>query len=237
MTRVLLIEDDAVTARWAEGALREAGHDVEVAYRGDDGLRLATEGSHALVIVDIGLPGKSGLAVVQALRASGRTVPIIAMTGNPTDEVLVAALHSGADDFVVKPISAKVLQARALAALRRGGPTQGHLLHAGRVTMDRIARRVHVESDGSAPNGLSREVALTGREFSLLEHLMQRAGEIVGRSDLHEQVWGLQFDPGTNVVDATMSRLRSKIGPVPGFEIASVRGVGYRLTGGEDAIG
>ncbi len=223
---ILVVEDDPTILKWTESALTGAGFACETASRGDEGLRLASTHAHALVLVDLGLPGRSGLAIIQTLRASGHPVPIVVFTAEESDERVVSALDSGADDYLVKPVSAAVLVARVRAALRRGGAQGGHVLRVGTLSFDRLSRRVSVAGE----DGPGEPIALTVRELELLEYLMLRGDDTVSRGELHEQVWGMRFDPGTNVVDATISRLRSKIAAQKGApELLSVRGVGYRL--------
>lgn len=223
---ILVVEDDPTILKWVEGTLTAAGFACDTAERGDEGLRLASTHAHALVLVDLGLPGRTGLAIIQTLRASGHMVPIVVLTAEASDERVVSALESGADDYLVKPVSAPILVARVRAALRRGGSRSGHVLRIGNLSFDRVARRVTV----ATANGPGEPLALTVRELELLEYLMLRGDDAVSRSELHEQVWGMRFDPGTNVVDATISRLRTKIAAhrdAP--ELVAVRGVGYRL--------
>lgn len=223
---ILVVEDDSTTRKWIESTLTAAGFSCDTAERGDEGLRLASTHAHALVMVDLGLPGRTGLAIIQTLRASGHMVPIVVLTAEASDERVVSALESGADDYLLKPVSAPVLVARVRAALRRGGSRSGHVLRIGNLSFDRVARRVSVGNT----DGPGDPIALTVRELELLEYLMLRGDEAVSRSELHEQVWGMRFDPGTNVVDATVSRLRTKIATHTGApELVSVRGVGYRL--------
>lgn len=223
---ILVVEDDPTILKWVEGTLTAAGFACDTAERGDEGLRLASTHAHALVLVDLGLPGRTGLAIIQTLRASGHMVPIVVLTAEASDERVVSALESGADDYLVKPVSAPILVARVRAALRRGGARSGHVLRIGNLSFDRVARRVTV----ATANGPGEPLALTVRELELLEYLMLRGDDAVSRSELHEQVWGMRFDPGTNVVDATVSRLRTKIAAHAGApELAAVRGVGYRL--------
>ncbi len=219
--RVLVIEDETAVAGWVERLLGEAGHTVEVAHTGEEGQRLALAGDYALAIVDLALPGRSGLAVIHALRREGRTIPVIVMTGRAEDEALVAALDAGADDYVVKPVPGTVLLARVRAALRRGGSGRPEELVVGTLVLDRLARRVTASG---------RELDLAPRELTLLEYLMLRPDEVVTRAELLERVWGTRFETGTNLVDVAVSRLRRKLASVPGSPgVRGVRGRGYRL--------
>lgn len=219
--QVLVIEDDEAVAGWVDRLLTEAGHEVTVAATGDEGERLAVAGEHALAIVDLSLPGRSGLAVINALRQEGSRVPVIVMTGRADDEALVAALDAGADDYVVKPVSGTVLLARVRAALRRGGAGRPEELSVGPLALDRITRRLTAHG---------REIDLAPRELTLLEYLMLRPDEVVTRAELLERVWGTHFETGTNLVDVAVSRLRRKLSGVDGAPaVRGVRGQGYRL--------
>ncbi len=211
-----------MVARWTERILVEAGYVVERAGDGEDGLRVGCAGGFDLALVDIQLPLRNGVSVVGGLRKAGQTMPIIIMTGRADDDDIVRGLDAGADDYIVKPVSADVLKARVRAALRRGGALRSERLVSGLLVLDRLARRV-------SANGV--EIALTPREFSLLEHFMLRPDEVVSRSELLERVWGLNFDPGSNVIDATMNRLRSKLREaVTSPALRTVRGVGFVLS-------
>lgn len=225
--RVLVVEDEPTILRWTCKALTDAGYTCESASHGDEGLRMARSAAFDLLIVDLGLPGRSGIGIIQGLRAESSTMPIIVMTAEADDERVVEALDSGADDYLVKPVAAPTLLARVRAALRRGGATSGHLLRAGSLVMDRMAHRAWLEPSGDAERA---ELLLTGREYALLEYLLLHQEAPVTRSELHEQVWGMRFDPGTNVVDATVSRVRAKLAVRIGApELVAVRSVGYRL--------
>jgi DNA-binding response OmpR family regulator len=240
MRRLLLIEDDSMLVRLVQRVLAPPEYEVDVAGSAEAARRSlsATGAPFDAVLLDIELPDQSGLELLRAMRVAGDRTPVLILTGRDTDEDVVRGLDAGADDYLVKPVSAAVLKARLRAAWRRAGespadepPTVGGRVpfHVGvltldGLTLDRLARRVTLQG---------REVDLTPKEFSLLEQLLLRPEDVVSRGDLLEQVWQLQGDPGSNVVDAHVARLRQKLrtaGPCP--EIQTVRGIGFRITGG-----
>jgi DNA-binding response OmpR family regulator len=218
---ILIVEDDVMVSKWTAKILAEAGYLVDTAEDGEEGLRLGAAGGYDLALIDVQLPIRSGISVVHGIRRSGQTMPIIIMTGRADDDDIVRGLDVGADDYLVKPVPNEVLKARVRAALRRGGSLRNEQLVVGDLVLDRLARVV-------AGRGVALE--LTPREFSLLEHFMLRPGEVVTRSDLLERVWGMRFDPGSNVIDATMNRLRGKLRDVVHSPLLrTVRGVGFVL--------
>jgi DNA-binding response OmpR family regulator len=220
--RILIVEDDLQVARWTVRMLGEAGYQIDAADNGDDGLRLGASGDYDLALIDLELPMRGGIAVVEGIRAAGRTLPLIIMTGRGQDDDVVRGLDAGADDYLVKPVANAVLRARVRAALRRGGAQRSEQLVVGALTLDRLSRRI--EGNGA-------ELDLTPREYSLLEHFMLRPDEVVTRSDLLERVWGIRFDPGSNVINATMNRLRAKLRAAIGApDLRTVRGVGFVLS-------
>jgi DNA-binding response OmpR family regulator len=220
--RVLVIDDEPTVARWIGRGLEEAGHAVDLARTAREGQAIACSITYDLVIVDLGLPDGSGLAVVYALRRAGRTMPIIIMTGHADEERIIAGLDAGADDFLIKPISNALLQARVRAALRRGGAIRNDEIAVGELVLNRLSRRVQAAA---------RELELSPKEFALLEDFMLRPEVVVSRTDLLERVWGLNFETGTNVLDATISRLRHKLEAAVALpRLRTVRGVGFVLS-------
>ncbi len=219
--RALVIDDEPMVCGWAHKVLGEAGISTDTAFTADEGRAKALSVPYDLVIVDLDLEDRSGLSVIYALRRAGRTCPIMIMTSNGSDEVLVSGLDAGADDYLVKPVSNAVLRARVRAAIRRGGATTSETVRLGNVTLDRVTQRVRVGE---------QEMHLTAREFQLLSHLVSRPEEIVGRADLLERVWQMRFDTRTNVVEATVSRLRRKLKESGSTAVLdAVRGRGYVL--------
>jgi two-component system, OmpR family, response regulator len=224
---ILIVEDDPVTALYVTEGLRAEGHTLYWAPTGPDGLAQARRGDHALVIVDRMLPGLDGLSLVQNLRQFDSRTPVLFLTTMDDLDARVEGLNAGGDDYLTKPFAMPELLARVNAIMRRSSrsdeasaPTK---LRAGGLEMDLIARTV--SRDGHV-------IELQHQEFKLLEYLMRNAGRTVTRTMLLERVWNLDFDPGTNVVESHMSRLRSKVDR--GFSaelIRTIRGAGYVLSG------
>lgn len=220
--KVLLVEDDQESAAYVARGLREQGHVVDVAATGRDGLFLATDGGHDVLIVDRMLPDLNGVGLVQALRASGVKTPVLFLTALAGVGDRVRGLEAGGDDYLVKPFAFAELLAR-LNALARRPPLSDvpTALRVGDLEMDLLKRRV---TRGG------RIVELQPREFQLLEFLMRHADRVVTRTMLLEAVWDFHFDPRTNIVETHMSRLRAKLAQFGGCElIHTVRGAGYSL--------
>ena len=225
--RVLLIEDDPETSRFVRKGLEEAGHVLDLADDGRQGLLLALDAEHDAVVVDRMLPGLDGLALVQALRAADQSLPVLILSALGEVDDRVAGLKSGGDDYLAKPFAFAELLARLEALLRRRERDSAttHLKLAD-LEMDLLTRSV---KRAGIP------IRLQPREFRLLEYLMRRADQVVTRTMLLEGVWEYHFDPQTNVIDVHVSRLRSKIDR--GFErplLHTVRGAGYRLSATPD---
>ncbi|ALB64551.1 Putative two-component system response regulator YedW [Cronobacter condimenti 1330] len=222
--KLLLIEDNDKTRAWLEKGLREAGLVVDTVADGRDGLHLALEHDYALIILDIMLPGLDGWQVLRALRTAKAT-PVLCLTARDAVSDRVKGLELGADDYLVKPFSFAELLARVRAQLRRHAPAAATLQVAD-LTLD-TAR--HAASRGG------ERIALTRQEFTLLWLLASRAGEILPRTLIASEVWGINFDSETNVVDVAIRRLRKKIDdPFPLKLIETVRGMGYRLNAPEE---
>jgi two-component system, OmpR family, response regulator len=222
--KILVVEDNERVARFVTRGLREAGHTVEHAANGRDGLFLAASEPHDVIVMDRMLPGDiDGLAIIEALRKSGNRTPILILSAlNDVDE-RIRGLRSGGDDYLTKPFAFGELLARVDALGRRhvdGGAER--ILQVGDLRMDLLSRRV---SRGS------RAITLQPREFKLLEYLMRHANQVVTRTMLLEAVWDYNFDPQTNVVDVHISKLRQKI--EDDFErplVKTVRNAGYMLS-------
>ncbi|GLV31018.1 DNA-binding response regulator [Sphingobium sp. TomTYG75] len=221
--KVLLVEDDATTADYIAKGLAEEGFTIDRAEDGREGLFMATEASHDAIILDRMLPGMDGMAVLAALRAAGIETPVMILSALATADERVKGLTSGSDDYLAKPFAFAELLARLRIMLRRGKAGQAETrLTCGDLEVDLLSRK--------AMRG-SRSVDLQPREFRLLEYMMRHRGEVVTRTMLLEGVWDYHFDPGTNVIDVHISRLRRKIdedGERP--LIHTVRGAGYRLS-------
>jgi len=227
MTRkILIVEDDPATAGYLAKGLSEAGFAVESCGDGRDGLFLASEGIFDLIIADRMLPGLNGLAMIGAIRAAGIRTPAMVLSALATVDDRVDGLRAGADDYLVKPFSFAELSARIEALLRRtdriAEAAQPTRLTVGDLEIDLLARTV--ARDG-------RAIALGAREFNLLEYLARHAGQVVTRTMMLEKIWNYHFDPGSNVVDVHIGRLRRKIEEGFGAPILhTVRGAGYRLS-------
>ena len=223
MLNILIIEDDGETAAYTAKGLREDGHRVEIAANGPAGLEAAEAGGFDVLVVDRMLPELDGLTLVRTLRAGGDGTPVLFLTALGSVGARVKGLNAGGDDYLVKPFAFAELRARIEALARRRAPAGAAETDftIGDLEIRRLERRVY---RGGKP------VALKPKEFRLLEVLAEHAGRVVTRTMLLEQVWDYRFDPGTNVIDAQVSRLRAKIDR--GFDpplLHTVRGVGYRL--------
>jgi len=226
MTRkILIVEDDASTAAYLAKGLSENGYAVEMAGDGRDGLFLASEGVFDLIVADRMLPGLDGLSMVGALRAAKVATPVLVLSALASVDDRVDGLRAGADDYLCKPFSFAELSARIEALVRRADRAATEPLKTrlavGDLEIDLLAR--HVTRAG-------RPIALGGREFNLLEFLARHAGQVVTRTMMLEKIWNYHFDPGSNVVDVHIGRLRRKLEDGFGSPILhTVRGAGYRL--------
>ena len=217
MNRVLIAEDEPRIASFLEKGLRAAGYVTTAVADGVEAASVARSDDFDLMILDLGLPGQDGLAVLAQLRARGERLPVIVLTARGDVPDRVAGLDHGADDYLTKPFSFEELLARVRARLRDQGRAAETTLKAGAVELD-LARRT-ATVDGKV-------VELTAREFLLAETLMRHPGQVLSREQLLDRVWGLAHDPGSNVVDVYIGYLRRKLGA---DRIATVRGMGYRL--------
>jgi two-component system OmpR family response regulator len=218
--RVLVAEDDQVIADFVSQGLREAGYAVDVATTGPDALKKALDGGYDAAVMDVMLPGLDGLSVIEQLRAKKQQMPVLILSARHTVDDRVKGLQAGGDDYLTKPFAFAELLARLQALLRRaGGASEPTRLSVGDLTLDLLSRRV--ERGGTA-------LDLRPREFALLEYLMRHPGRVLSKTMILSHVWGYSFDPGTNVVDVLVSRLRDKVDE--GFDtklIHTVRGAGY----------
>lgn len=222
--RILVVEDERKLAAFLRAGLEEQGNVVTVCHHGDEALIRLGTGSFDVALLDIMLPGRDGLSILRKLRAEGNNVPVILLTARGDVVERVEGLDLGADDYLAKPFALTELIARVRAVVRRRTGVGSTLLVEADLTMNVATREVRRGG---------RTIALTSREFSLLECLLRAAGRLVTRTEIIQQVWGYAFDPGTNVVDVAVQRLRRKIDdgfPTP--LIQTERGVGYQLKGG-----
>ncbi|MBI5936683.1 MAG: heavy metal response regulator transcription factor [Betaproteobacteria bacterium] len=220
--KILIVEDEPKTGDYLRQGLSEAGFVADLARTGPDGLHLGVTGDYDLAILDVMLPGLDGWRLLQGLRAEGKQMPVLFLTARDQLEDRVKGLELGADDYLVKPFAFAELLARVRTLLRRGKPKEAtDTLRAGDLELDLMRRRV-VRS--------GRRIDLTAKEFALLELLLRRRGEVLPRSLIASQVWDMNFDSDTNVIEVAMRRLRAKIDD--DFEpklIRTVRGMGYVL--------
>lgn len=219
--RLLIVEDEPKVARFVERGLREEHYAVDVAANGEEGLDLALVHDYDLVILDVMLPKKDGFEVLEALRTAKRPCKVLMLTARDSVKDRVRGLDGGADDYLVKPFAFAELLARVRALLRRSGGTEVTTLSFADLVLDVKARKV---------TRAGQPVALSAREFAVLEHLLRHQGEVISRTRLSEQVWDQHFDSMTNVIDVTLYHLREKVDR--GFAsplIHTVRGVGYVL--------
>ena len=220
--RVLVAEDDQVIADFVSQGLREAGYAVDVASTGTEAPRKALDGGYDAAVMDVMLPGLDGLSVIEQLRARRQHTPVLILSARHTVDDRVKGLQAGGDDYLTKPFAFAELLARLQALLRRAaGTTEPTRLVVGELTLDLLSRKV--ERAGKV-------IELRPREFALLEYLMRHPGRVLSKTMILSHVWGYSFDPGTNVVDVLVSRLRDQIDE--GFAtrmIHTVRGAGYVL--------
>jgi DNA-binding response OmpR family regulator len=223
VSTILIAEDEERIAAFVEKGLRSAGYTTTRATRGDDALAYLRSGGFDLVLLDVGLPGMDGFAVLRALRGGGGTLPVIMLTARSSVTDTVEGLDLGANDYLAKPFRFDELLARIRLRLREAaaagsGADDGTLVHGG-VALDLRSRRATVEGG---------TVDLSAREFALAEEFLRHPEQVLSREQLLSRVWGYDFDPGSNVVDVYVRYLRGKIGA---DRIETVRGMGYRMVG------
>ena len=220
--KILIVEDERKTGEYLSMGLCEAGYAVELLNNGVDGLHQALEGDHDLLILDVMLPGMDGWQVLQGLRQQGRQMPVLFLTARDHVDDRVKGLELGADDYLVKPFSFSELLARVRTILRRGrSGLEPTTLQVADLELDLLRRRV---------TRAGKRIDLTAKEFGLLELMMRRKGEVLSRTLIASQVWDVNFDSDTNVIEVAMRRLRAKVDE--GFDcrlLQTVRGMGYVL--------
>jgi DNA-binding response OmpR family regulator len=219
--RVLVVEDEKKTASFVRKALQAEGVAVDVCHNGDDALAAARATPFDGIVLDIMLPGRDGLSVLRQLRERKNVTPVLLLSARGEVNERVEGLNAGADDYLPKPFELVELVARVRALTRRGGETKSTVLRVADLTLDTLTRQ--------AQRG-EKKIELTAREYRLLEFLMRSAGRLCGRMMILEKVWDYSFDPGTNLVDVYIRRLREKVDA--DFEpklLHTVRGAGYVL--------
>jgi two-component system, OmpR family, copper resistance phosphate regulon response regulator CusR len=226
--KILIVEDEPKTGEYLRQGLNEAGFVADLAANGSDGLHLALHGEYDLVILDVMLPELDGWQVLASLRRRGLEMPVLFLTARDQVEDRVKGLELGADDYLVKPFSFAELLARVRTILRRGrgGGLDSNVLRVADLELDLLRRRV---TRGG------KRIDLTAKEFGLLELLMRRHGEVLPRSLIASQVWDMNFDSDTNVIEVAMRRLRLKIDDGQSVKlIQTVRGMGYVLEAAQE---
>lgn len=220
--KILIVEDEPKTGDYLKQGLSEAGFVADLARDGFDGRHLALTDDYDLVVLDVMLPGLDGWRLLQDIRQAGRQMPVLFLTARDQVEDRVKGLELGADDYLVKPFAFSELLARVRTLLRRRGKTkEPETLRASDLELDLLRRRV---------TRAGKRIDLTAKEFALLELLLRRQGEVLPRSLIASQVWDMNFDSDTNVVEVAVRRLRAKIDdPYPNKLIHTVRGFGYVL--------
>ena len=219
--RILVVEDDSRIARFVSKGLQEQAYAVDVADNGDEALYKAAINDYDAVVLDVMIPGRDGFEVCRELRASGSIVPVIMLTARDEVKDRITGLDSGADDYLTKPFEVAELLARLRAVLRRG--------HVLRPPTIEIADLI-IDTGGRTVTRSGRDIALTAKEYALLEYLARESGRVVSRSEIAEHVWDETYDPASNLIDVHINRLRRKI--EDGFKTVLIhtrRGAGYVL--------
>ena len=218
---ILYVEDETKIANFVCAGLKEQGFVVDYCDNGNDGYARALEFEYDVIVLDIMVPGKDGLAILKGLRKEGSSTPVILLTAKNELDDRLAGLNLGADDYISKPFFVEELIARIHAVVRRVSGDRQNMLTVPPLKLDRITREVTCKQ---------QVIELTSREFNLLEYLMRSPGRVFTRTQILEHVWGYDFNPNTNIIDVCIQRIRKKIEKVGGEEcLESVRGVGYRF--------
>ena len=225
--RILLVEDEADAAAMLAKGLREQSHAVDVAYDGDDALTHVATNDYDLLILDVMLPRRNGLAVCREVRQGGSNVPILMLTARDAVEARVQGLDAGADDYLTKPFSFDELLARVRALARRLPVVRPAVITVGDLRIDTLAKTV---------TRAGRPIDVTAKEYGLLEFLAQKADTVVGRAEIAEHVWDETFDPFSNLIEVYVQRLRRKLAAAGGSKLIDTRrGQGYVLSAGGGA--
>jgi len=220
--KILVVEDEKRVTQFIQKGLKEEGHAVDVAYDGEEGGFLAEVNDYDLIILDLMLPKKNGIAMCREIRERGVVTPVLMLTARDSIEDKVRGLDAGADDYLVKPFAFKELLARVRALLRRRSEVKTPTLKIADLELDPISRRV---------TRSGKPIRLTTKEYSLLEYMLRNPGRVLSRTLIGEHVWDMNFDPESNVIDVYVSHLRSKVDR--GFDLSlihTLRGQGYLLS-------
>ena len=217
--KILVVEDDRTVGQYVKRGLEEQRYHADLVADGMEGLRLASGGRYDLIVLDLRLPEMNGLDVLRTLRDRGNTTPILVLTAQDAVDFKVQALRSGADDYVTKPFSFEELLARVEALGRRPKEIRAQVLRVGDLELDMATREV---------TRAGERIDLTPKEYTVLEYLMRHAGRVMSRTLITEYAWNYHFDPGTNIVDVVINRLRKKVDSGHAQKLVhTVRGVGY----------
>jgi len=220
--KILVVEDEKRVTQFIRKGLKEEGHAVDAAYDGEEGGFLAEVNDYDLIILDLMLPKKNGIAMCREIRDRGVVTPVLMLTARDSVEDKVRGLDAGADDYLVKPFAFKELLARVRALLRRRSEVKTPTLKIADLELDPISRRV---------TRSEKPIRLTTKEYALLEYMLRNPGKVLSRTLIGEHVWDMNFDPESNVIDVYVSHLRSKVDR--GFELSlihTLRGQGYLLS-------
>jgi two-component system copper resistance phosphate regulon response regulator CusR len=227
--RALIIEDEVKTAQYLKKGLLEHGFVVDVAHRGDDGLHLSLTGDYVIIILDVMLPDQDGWSVIEELRRSGKQTPVVFLTARDSLQDRIKGLELGGDDYVVKPFAFSELLARIRTVLRRGPDRHPEIIRIADLEIDFHRHRATRNN---------KRLDLSPKEFLLLWLMARHAGEVLTRTYISEQVWDINFDSDTNIVDVAILRLRKKVDDQFSLKlIHSIRGVGYVLEDRSENIG
>ena len=217
--KILVVEDDRTVGQYVKRGLEEQRYHADLVEDGMEGLRLASGGRYDLIVLDLRLPEMNGLEVLRTLRDRGNTTPILVLTAQDAVDFKVQALRSGADDYVTKPFAFEELLARVEALGRRPKEIRSAVLRVGDLELDGETREVRRAGE---------RIELTPKEYTVLEYLMRHAGRVMSRTLITEYAWDYHFDPGTNIVDVVINRLRKKVDTGHAQKLVhTVRGVGY----------
>jgi len=217
--KILVVEDDRTVGQYVKRGLEEQRYHADLVEDGMEGLRLASGGRYDLIVLDLRLPEMNGLEVLRTLRDRGNTTPVLVLTAQDAVDFKVQALRSGADDYVTKPFAFEELLARVEALGRRPKEIRSPVLRVGDLELDGETREVRRGGSG---------IELTPKEYTVLEYLMRHAGRVMSRTLITEYAWDYHFDPGTNIVDVVINRLRKKVDTGHAQKLVhTVRGVGY----------
>jgi DNA-binding response OmpR family regulator len=217
--KILVVEDDRTVGQYVKRGLEEQRYQADLVDDGMEGLRLASGGRYDIIVLDLRLPGMNGFEMLRTLRDRGNTTPVRVLTAQDSVDFKVQALRSGADDYVTKPFAFEELLARVEALGRRPKEIRDPVLRVGDLELDIATREVRRAGE---------KIELTPKEYTVLEYLMRHAGRVMSRTLITEYAWDYHFDPGTNIVDVVINRLRKKVDSThPQKLVHTVRGVGY----------